>query len=138
VTGLAEPQPAPAVTGPATIRVIAQRLQTARIDVGRSGQSPGDLEVATSLVYNMRVTPRSIGRFELTCTFVRGVSRVCQGTLRLPKGDIVVGGSMRYQSLFELAVLGGTGLYDNGRGTLTVTRLGTGPTRDLLLVRLLG
>jgi hypothetical protein len=115
VSALSAPQPAPAVTGPATIRVIAEQLESAKVDLGRSGQSPGDMELATSLVFNMRVTPKSIGRFELACTFVRGESRICDGTLHLPKGDIVLGGSMRFRSLYELAVLGGTGLYDNAR-----------------------
>ncbi len=138
VVGLSAAASSSAVTGPATIRVIAQQLETAKVDVGRSGQSPGDMELATALVYNMRVTPKSIGRFEIACTYVRGESRVCDGTLHLPKGDIVLGGSMRYRSLYELAVLGGTGLYDNARGSMTVTRLDSGPTRDLLLVRLLG
>jgi hypothetical protein len=45
---------------------------------------------------------------------------------------------MRHRPLYQLAVIGGTGLYDNARGTLTVTRTGTGPTRDLLVVRLVG
>jgi hypothetical protein len=35
-------------------------------------------------------------------------------------------------------VLGGTALYDNAQGAVTVTRLGTRPTRELLLVRLVG
>jgi hypothetical protein len=35
-------------------------------------------------------------------------------------------------------VLGGTGLYDNARGTLTVTRLRKNPRRDLFLFRLVG
>jgi hypothetical protein len=66
------------------------------------------------------------------------MARVCDGALELPRGDIVVGGSIRHRMLYELAVLGGTGLYDNARGTLTVTRIGMKPTRELLLIRLAG
>ena len=139
VVGVAKLRPSSAVTGPATIRVIAHQIESAAVDIGRPGQSPGDAQLFTALIYNTRVTPKSIGQYELDCTFVRGESRVCRGTIHLPKGDIVVGGSMQHRQLYELAVLGGTGLYDNARGTITVTRLGTKPiTRDLLLVDLLG
>jgi hypothetical protein len=96
------------------------------------------MELSTGLVYNTRVTPKSIGQFQLACTLIRSMTRLCNGTLELPRGDIVVGGPIRHRALYELAVVGGTGLYDNARGTLTVTRLGVRPTRDLLLVRLLG
>jgi len=44
---------------------------------------------------------------------------------------------MLFRQLFELAVLGGTGLYNNVRGTLTVTSLTSGPhVRDVLGFRL--
>jgi len=36
----------------------------------------------------------------------------------------------------ELAVIGGTGLYDNVRGTVTSTLLSRNPERDLLVFRL--
>jgi hypothetical protein len=56
----------------------------------------------------------------------------------MPKGKIVVGGTMRYRQFYELAVLGGTGLYDNARGTVTVTRIGRKPARRILFFRLVG
>jgi hypothetical protein len=54
----------------------------------------------------------------------------------LPRGQIVAGGVIGSMLLFQLAVYGGTGLYDNVRGTLTVTSLGHAPVTDLLLYRL--
>jgi hypothetical protein len=63
---------------------------------------------------------------------------VCRGTYVLPKGKLVVGGSISYRSFYELAVLGGTGLFDNARGTLTVTRTNRRPVRDLVVFRLVG
>jgi hypothetical protein len=127
-----------AETGPATVRVTARQIESATLDAGRTGRSPGDQELITSLLYNVRVTPKTIGQYELQCTFVRGESRICRGTIHLPKGDIIVGGSLKHAALYELAVLGGTSLYDNARGAVTVTRLGTKPTKELLLVRLVG
>ena len=56
----------------------------------------------------------------------------------LPKGELVVGGSILYRQFYDLAVLGGTGLYDNARGTLTVTRTHRKPVRNLVVFRLVG
>jgi len=138
VTVIGQLRRSDAATGPATVRVTARQIETATVDVGRKGQSPGDQELRTSLLYNLRVTPTTIGRYELACTFVRGEARVCGGTIHLPKGDIVVGGTVEHSPLYELAVVGGTALYDNARGAVTVTRLGSKPTRELLVVRLVG
>ncbi len=128
-----------AATGPATIRITNVEDTVVRVDVGAKGKSPGDMEVIRQRLYNQRVTQRSIGRSELICTFVdRRRSRVCRGTYFLPRGRIVVGGSLLYRQFYELAVLGGTGLYDNARGSLVVTRMGVRPVRDRMVFRLVG
>lgn len=127
-----------ASTGPATIRITDLELAVSRLDVGARGTSPGDTEIVRSRLRE-RGTQNTIGRSELVCTFVDSVrSRVCRGTYILPKGKIVVGGSILYRQFYDLAVLGGTGLYDNARGTLTVTRTHRRPVRDLVLFRLVG
>jgi hypothetical protein len=125
-------------TGPATIRINDRVVAVTRIDVGAHGTSAGDAEVIRSVLVQ-RGTRDAIGRGELVCTFVDNVrSRVCRGTYILPKGEIVVGGSMLYRQFFDLAVLGGTGLYDNARGTMTVTRTARKPVRDMIVFRLVG
>jgi hypothetical protein len=48
----------------------------------------------------------------------------------------MVGGVIASRLIYELAVVGGTGLYDNVHGTLTVTSLGGAPAREFLLFRL--
>ena len=40
---------------------------------------------------------------------------------------IVATGVIGSRLLYELAIVGGTGLYDNARGSLTVTTYGLGP-----------
>jgi hypothetical protein len=128
-----------AATGPATIRITNVQDTVVRVDVGAKGKSPGDMEIIRQRLYNQRVTTRSIGRSELICTFMdRRRARVCRGTFFLPRGRIVVGGSLLYRQFYELAVLGGTGLYDNARGTLVVTRTGVHPVRDRMVFRLVG
>ena len=47
-------------------------------------------------------------------------------------------GAITSRLLFEVAVTGGTGLYDNARGTLTVTSTGLRPRREVLIFRLAG
>jgi hypothetical protein len=127
-----------AITGPATIRITDRQTSFERVDVGRRGRSTGDVEVESALVFNRRITPRALGHIEIICTYTVGLNRNCRGTLFMPKGKIVVGGTMRYRQFYELAVLGGTGLYDNARGTLTVTRIGRRPARRILFFRLVG
>jgi hypothetical protein len=125
-----------ASTGPATIRITNRQLKVTRVDVGRPGKSPGDMEVIRQRLYDPR---RVIGRAELLCTFVDNRrERVCRGTYFLPRGKLVVGGSLQYRQFYDLAVTGGTGLYDNARGTLTVTRTARRPVRDLVIFRLVG
>ena len=128
-----------ASTGPATINITDVQDTVVRVDVGAKGKSPGDMEIIRQRLYNQRVTERSIGRSELICTFMdRRRARVCRGTYFLPKGRIVVGGSLLYRQFYELAVLGGTGLFDNARGTVVVTRTGVRPVRDRIVFRLVG
>lgn len=127
-----------AVTGPATIRITDRQTSFERIDIGRRGRSAGDVEVTNALVFNRRITQRALGHIEIVCTYTIGINRHCRGTLFMPRGKIVVGGTMRYRQFYELAILGGTGLYDNARGALTVTRIGRRPARHILFFRLVG
>jgi len=124
------------LTGPGTIRITSREVKNTRIDVGKRGLSSGDVEIMRALLYNTRVTPKPIGHAEIVCTFIVKTSRNCSGTYFLPKGKIVIAGPIFYRQLFEVAVVGGTGLYDNVRGSLTVTSLGKRPQRDLLVFRL--
>jgi hypothetical protein len=121
---------------PGTIRITSREVKLTRVDVGPHGLSPGDVEVMRAQLFNTRLTPKALGHSEVVCTFVVKTSRNCSGTYFLPQGKIVVSGPIFYRQLFELAVIGGTGIYDNVRGSLTVTSLGKNPQRDLLFFRL--
>jgi hypothetical protein len=127
-----------AATGPATIRITDRQTSFERADVGPRGRSPGDVEITNSLVYNRRITPQPLGHFECICTYTVGINRNCSGTIFLPRGKLMVGGTLRFRQFYELAIVGGTGLYNNARGTLTVTRTGRRPARHLLFFRLAG
>jgi hypothetical protein len=132
----------PDLQGPGIIRVTNEQLTSTRVDLGAPGLTPGDLLVATQLVYNRRITTRAIGHEEMLCTYLGrggvlgGGSRSCQITVYLPEGRIVASGAVHNLVLYSLPVIGGTGIYDNVGGSLTVTRLEGVPRRQLLLFRL--
>jgi hypothetical protein len=127
-----------AVTQPGTIRITDRQVKRKVVDVPPKGLSVGDLRSMWHLLYNRRITTRAIGHSELVCTSTGNQSSMCNGTYFLPKGRIVVGGIIRSPLFYELAVLGGTGLYDNARGTMTVTSLRRRPVEELLVFRLVG
>ena len=126
----------PALTGPGAIRITSREVKDTRVDNGAKGLTPGDMEILRDQLFNTRITPKPIGHAELICTYTVGTSRYCEGTYFLPKGKLVVAGPIYFRQLYELAVVGGTGLFDNVRGSLTVTAIGTKPRRDVLLFRL--
>jgi hypothetical protein len=127
-----------AATGPSTIRITNREISRVRIDHGQPGRGPGDIEIIRQNLFNKRIKSSPIGHADFVCTFVTSGTRSCAGTIFLPRGRLVVGGSIRYLDLYELAVLGGTRLYDNARGTLTVIRTTRRPRRDIMVYRLTG
>ncbi len=125
-------------TGPATIKITDRQFSYTRVDVGAHGLSPGDQEIIFDRLFNRRITTKSIGTARFICTFTTGITRMCIATVNLPKGELVATGTVRFRQFYDLAVVGGTGLYDNARGTLTVIRTTPNPTRELLYFRLAG
>lgn len=125
-------------TGPATVRITSREISRIRVDLGRPGRGPGDTEIVRLNLFNKRIKLAPIGQAEYVCTFTTARARSCTATISLPRGRIVAGGSIRFTELYELAVLGGTRLYDNARGTLTAIRTTRRPRRDILLIRLTG
>lgn len=127
-----------AATGPGTISITNREISRVRIDGGRPGRGAGDTEIVRHNLFNKRLSRRPLGHADYVCTFVTSGTRSCTATFFLPKGRIVTGGSIRFPALYELAILGGTRLYDNARGTLTVIRTTRNPRRDRLVFRLSG
>jgi hypothetical protein len=127
-----------AATGPSTIRITSRETSRVRVDLGRRGRGVGDTEIIRQNLFNKRIRATPIGYSEYVCTFTGPRTRHCTVTIFLPKGRVMAGGSIQYQELYELAVLGGTRLYDNARGTLTVIRTTRRPLRQILLFRLAG
>jgi len=126
-----------ATTGPAQIRITD--LQISRRMVRPASHSvSGSVEIVRQRLYNPSVTAKPIGRSDVVCTYLDERERSCTGTYFLPKGSLVVAGALETRLLYEIAIVGGTGLYDNARGTLTVTSTHLKPRREVLLFRLTG
>ena len=122
-----------ASTGPATIRITDRQMQDTNL-----GDGVGAREIVRSTLYEHDGGKHAIGSSAMVCTYVAPRERSCTTTFTLPRGTIVATGVLSTRLLYELAIVGGTGLYDNASGTMldTVTRLN--PRRDLLLFRLTG
>jgi hypothetical protein len=125
-----------ALDQPGTVTVTDSLLRHAHVDSGRAGPSAGDLDVYSLLLYNKRITERALGRGEVVCTALGSKGQSCHATYFLPKGEIVALGAINSRLIYELAVVGGTGLYNNVRGSVTVTSLRRKPSRELLVFRL--
>jgi hypothetical protein len=125
------------LAGPGTIRITDRLVRETRVDGGKPGRGAGDIDFYRQLLFNERITSGSIGHSDITCTDTGTGSSNCTGTYFLPKGKIMVGGVIGSRFFYELAVFGGTGLYDNARGTVTATSLGRAPQREFLLFRLI-
>jgi hypothetical protein len=127
-----------AITGPGTIRITNVQTSYRLVDEGRRGRSAGDLEIIQQSLYNRRVTAKPIGHAWILCTMLSRDARSCTTTYFLPKGSIVTSGVIGSRLIYELAVTGGTELYDNARGSLVVTTTALNPRRQVLVFRLTG
>jgi len=128
----------PAATGPSTIRITDVQVKRKLVDAGPHGSGVADLETVHVRLYNPSITSRTIGRGDLLCIYIDKRLRNCNGTYSLPRGKVVVSGVISSRLLYEIAIVGGTGLYDNARGTLTVTATSFSPRHEILLFRLSG
>jgi hypothetical protein len=122
-----------ASTGPATILITDRQTLDKQLGAGI-----GAREIVRSTLYERTGGKGAIGESAMVCTYVAREQRSCSTIYTLPKGTIVVSGVLSTRLLYELAIVGGTGFYDNARGTLTNTVYKLRPRRDLLLFRLTG
>jgi len=127
----------PELTGPGTIRITSRDIQVALDNRGPVTRGAGDVLFIRQLLFNKGITQKAIGHSDVVCTYTGTRSRQCTGTYFLPKGKIVVSGSLLYREFFKLAVVGGTDLYDNVQGSMTATLLGRKPRREILVFRLI-
>jgi hypothetical protein len=124
------------LTGPGTIKLTTRQVSVNMSDNGSTGRGPGDVLLIRELLYNKGIRKAPIGHSEMVCTYTGARWQQCSGTYFLPRGKIVVVGSLRYREFFKLAVVGGTDLYDNVRGSVSATMYSRNPRRSILIFRL--
>jgi hypothetical protein len=136
LASILSPGPSLGLSGPGTISITDVGVEHGHVDLGRRGRSDGDVDVYKVALFNKRITPKPIGRAVMVCIGTGTRSQSCSATYFLPKGELVAEGAIGSRLIYELAVVGGTGLYNNVRGTLTVTSLKRKPSTELLVFRL--
>ena len=122
---------------PGLIRLTSKEIQRSVVNSGPASRSPGDVVLIRQLLYNKGIRRAPIGHSDMVCTYTGNRSRQCNGTYTLPHGKISVAGSVRYWEFYKLAVLGGTDLYANVRGSETATLYARGPRKEILIFRLI-
>lgn len=121
-------------TGPAAVRLTDRQASITHFGGGGTGSGI----VVRMRLFGSSSATRPIGHAVITCTNVGAGEQTCQGSYVLPKGMLETSGILRTRLFYTQAVVGGTGLFDNARGTLTVTAKTLSPRREILLFRLTG
>lgn len=110
--------------GPATIRITAESISMRHsTEVKRVGQH----DITTLHLFNKHIRPQAIGSEVLTCTYLGkgGVlgegANWCAATYILPHGRLYGIGLRHANFYYQLSVVGGTGIYGNVMGTVTVS-----------------
>jgi hypothetical protein len=121
-------------TGKAVVRLTDRQVSVTHF----GSDSVGGGEVARLTLFGSTSTSKPIGHAVITCMDVGAGEQSCQASYVLPKGSLETAGILRSRLFYTSAVVGGTGLFDNARGTLTVTARALRPRREILLFRLTG
>ena len=120
---------------PGVVRLTTKEIKRRVTNNGTAGRA-GDVVVIRTLLYNKGIRKAPIGHSDMVCTYTGNRSRQCNGTYSLPRGKIVVSGSIRYWEFYKLAIVGGTDLYSDVRGSETATLYARGPRKEILVFRL--
>jgi hypothetical protein len=121
-------------TGKAVVRLTDKQIRLTHV----GGDSIGSGDIARMTLFGSSSASRPIGHAVITCMDVGSGEQTCEGTYVLPKGTLETAGILRTRLFYTQAIVGGTGLFDNARGTLTVTARNLSPRREILLFRLTG
>ena len=132
VAGGAGAQQTAEATGPGVVRLTDHETSTSAFGSGIGGG-----RVARYVLYGAH-GPRPIGHAVLICVNVGAHEQSCRANYVLPLGTIATEGLARTRLLYTNAVVGGTGFYNDARGTLTVTARSIKPRNEILLFRLTG
>jgi len=121
---------------PGRINLTSKEIKRNVVNYGAASRGPGDVVVIRQLLYNKGLRRTPIGHSDMVCTYTGNRSRQCNGTYSLPRGKLIVSGSVRYWEFYKLAIIGGTDLYSDIRGSETATLYARDPRKEILVFRL--
>jgi allene oxide cyclase len=122
----------PDIASPVQIHVIEHAISDTVTDTGASGDSSGDLLTFHNPIFDASDSTR-VGRDQGDCIrIVPGRSWECRFVTRLAGGSLTVEGPFFDTHNSVLAVTGGTGVYRNARGTMTLKSRAGGAEFDFI------
>ncbi|OBA91812.1 hypothetical protein A5662_21690, partial [Mycobacteriaceae bacterium 1482268.1] len=120
---------APTASADTTLNLFEHDTVQHSVDLGASGPGPGDQFIFAGDVFD-RPGGMFLGTIGGSCTTLTGNEtagqQACNGTLNLGGGQIVIQGVADTAALFvrgdtvPQSIVGGTGVYENARGTATI------------------
>jgi hypothetical protein len=134
---IASAAPTAARHGTQVLHYIAHQTSLEVIDVGAPGDSPGDQVMETEALLRNGV---QFGRDAINCVAITvtatAVDALCHGAIVLDDGQIEFQGETTFSTPFTIGVTGGTGIYQNVGGQLTVERTLPNEVDDVTTLRL--
>jgi allene oxide cyclase len=122
----------PDIASPVQIHVIEHAISDTVTDTGAAGDSSGDLLTFHNPIFDAADSTR-VGRDQGDCIrIVPGRSWECRFVTRLAGGSLTVEGPFFDAHNSVLAVTGGTGVYRNARGTMTLKSRAGGTEFDFI------
>jgi hypothetical protein len=119
------------------LHLISKQKSLQLIDIGKKGPSPGDQVIETTADFQHG---RRVAREALNCVAIavtaRGFDVLCHGAFVFGDGQVEFQGETNFHTPFTVAVIGGTGAYQNVGGQLTVERSLPHSTTDVETLRL--
>jgi hypothetical protein len=123
------------ITTPETLVLTETDLNGRGVDVGKPGFGPGDSFIFTSSLTDPADGSR-VGTVRGQCTLQIGHWQTCQvGAFINGRGEIFVSGvvhSTNQLTAFDLPITGGTGEFDNVRGSVNVDQVSNNVSKDTL------
>ena len=101
---------------------------------------PGQGFVIGSDFYKWNGTKRGAhyGTLQVICTFSKVTGKnawqVCTGSALLPGGDLSISGVIRQSDLFDVPIVGGTGVYAGARGYVHVKSINRNNSADTIVI----
>jgi hypothetical protein len=119
------------------LHLVSKQKSLKFIDLGKKGPSPGDevIEITADFQNGKRVD-RSVLNCVLITIIGRTMDVLCHGDLVFKDGQVEFQGETNFHTPFSVAVIGGTGAYQNVGGQLTLERTLPGTTTDVETLRL--